>query len=205
MGKPDFSHYARITPERVARYVRDGRQPTDDMFAKALKEIEPPLMEPDAMRSLALEIDPKAERRGRRPMSHRSRQQLAEDLRELSRHDVPSKFVECLIHRLESGLRVTEAQRSLAFHSKFERNRSGMLAAGIYDEIRQLIEPGSNSVTHPILGTWAIKDVHAPLRDKALSVTNEVLRGAGRIGPISNDRLKNFISEYRTGKLHDFS
>jgi hypothetical protein len=205
MAKPYFSHLKRVSPTGVARYIQRGKQPTDDMFVKAIAEISPSLLDHASMKCLVRELDPEAERRGRRAKSDRSSPQLAEEIRSLRRPDLPSEFLEALANRLASGDRYTEAKRSLRAHLKFERIRAGMLASGIYSDLRELIEPGANFAAHSILGTFRIEDPRAPLRDKALSITNALLYSAGYLNGISNDRLKNFISEYRTGKLHQFS
>lgn len=205
MAKPDFSHYQRVSPANVVKSIERGEQPTDDMFVKAIAEISPPLLDCASMKCLVRELDPQAERRGRRAKGSKSRLQLAEMIRNVSRSDLAKEFLEGLADRLESGIRFSEAKRSFGAHLKFERIRAGMLASGIYRDLRDLIKPDASCVTHPILGTFKIEDQRAPLRDKALSITNDLLRRAGYLKVISNDRLKNFISEYDTGKLHRFS
>ena len=205
MAKSNFSHYGRVTPVVVARCVKRGAKPTDDMLTEAIGRIDPPLLHSHAMRSLLLEVDPKAERRGRRPKPHLSRRELAAALKSVSRPDVPQSFLESLIERLKKGKQSTEQHRSMHAHRHLERIKSGMLAESVYSEMRELIDPQAKSVTHPTLGTHTIDEVDAPLRDKALAVTNRILNASGDIRPISNDRLKNFISDYRTGKLAQIS
>lgn len=202
MSKPNFSHYSRVTPEMVLKAKERGTRVTDDMFAKALGEIRPSLLGKKEMVALYKEIDPKAERRGRRGKWHRSNEQLVECLQAIDREDVPAKFSQLLAERLVQGIRYTEFERAKRAHVRLTRITCGMFAAGLYADFRTQIISGTESVIHPILGKFEITNTDEPLRERALSVTSAALRKLGAINHISNGRLKNFISDYNTGKLH---
>jgi len=170
------------------------------MFLRALAEIRPPLLKPVALKALKKEIDPQAERRGRRGVSFRSNEDLVEALRVIRRPDVPQMFLDCLILRLESGTRFIQRQSNAASQKAYKRQFNGMITDGLKRELEDLIEPGADSVTHPILGTFSIKNPEKSRGHKALTLTAEILRKLKLGGHVTNGRLKNIISEYENGK-----
>ena len=200
MSKTEFAFFNRPAHSFVLDIVGKGGRVPDERFLKAILEFDPPLLGQADMALLLKEIDPKAEKRGRKGRSAKSPQELADDLRAVRRNDVPQEFLDRLIARLERGSGVTEFELALASQKTHDKRLGGMLAAAIYDQLRELIEPDAKEVEHPILGTFLIEKPNAPLRDKALTITAMALRKINRGGRVSNDRLKNIISEYRTGK-----
>lgn len=200
MPKTEFALFTLPTCDYVLSIVEDGDRVPDDLFLKAILEFDPPLLGEADMAVLLKEIDPKAEKRGRKAISAKSPAEIANTLRSVRRDDVPREFLDSLITRLEGGSGVTEFELALASQKTHDKRLAGMLATAIYDQVRELIEPDAKEVAHPILGTFPIENPNAPLRDKALTITAMALRNINRGGRVSNDRLKNIISEYRTGK-----
>lgn len=202
MAKRDFSHLTKLAPEGLVRLMGAGTEITDEMYLKALGEIIPPLLAEPAMAVLTRTIDPKAERRGRPGNDGISKEQLIAHIREVKRPDVPKQFLEALANRLESGARLTDAERSLKSARKFEKVRRDMLIAGLYEEVHQLLEPGCTEVTHPILGKLAVEDLSLGQREQALKIVQDVLKDAVLVDLPSIDRMRNIVTEWNTGKTH---
>lgn len=202
MAKYDFSHLKKLTPTGVVRLMDAGTEITDEMYLKALGEIIPPLLDEPAMAVLIKRIDPKAERRGRPGNDGISKEQLITHIREVKRPDVPKQFLDALANRLENGIRLTDAERSLKSARKFEKVRRDMLIAGLYEEVHRLLEPDCTEVTHPILGKLAVEDLSLGQREQALKIVQDALKDAVLVDLPSIDRMRNIVTEWNTGKTH---
>jgi len=202
MPKTDFAILHWPAHSQALSIAAEGNLVTDDLLLRAIDEFKPPLLPRLEMAALRKEMDPSAERRGRRFWS---REQLANALRKVRRPDVPQGFLDCLIFRLESGKRYTRVDASRKSQKDFSRIQNAMFAAGIYEDFFELIDPKATCVTHPILGTFNIEKSKASQRDKALTITAQVLRRMGRGGHVTNRRLANIISEYSSVKTHKIS
>ena len=145
MPKPDFSHLRRITAEMVARQVRRGGPVTDEMLLEATCNVTPALLPSSLLQLLRRELDPQAERRGRRAKAVAIRADLIDTLRAIQRDDVPAEFVSALIKRLETNRRFTDLQHAIAADRVYEKRKRDNMICGLYSDFT------SCSLTPPIV------------------------------------------------------
>ena len=202
MSKPDFSHLSIISAAMIAKLVKRSEPVTDDMFVKACKHISPPLLSGPLHDALVRELDPAAERRGRKGKGAVTLEQLAAQLRAIHRADIPGEFLEALAGRLEDGVRLTDADMSKKLMRWWNFRKRNMLIAGVYEEFYEIVKPEATELTHPILGTWPVSDPGDSRRDKALKITRDALNGKTLATLPGIDLMRNIVTEYNTGKNH---
>jgi hypothetical protein len=148
----DFSHLRATTADMIARFIAKGGRATDEMLLEASQRISPPLMPRMMLELLRTELDPKAQRRGRRRRGISRSALLVHRLEKLNRDDVPRLFADALLARLRSGegiLADPDVVRSLTMRRKKERNSLLQL---VYQNFYDLLgDPTQGKLVHPLV------------------------------------------------------
>lgn len=186
----DFSHLAVITDDMVARYELRGGKASDEMLLEAFERIDPPLVDGNEYRFVAQVL---ARKPGRRYEITGSASDLAGRMRAIRRNDVHPAFVDTLARRLESDVAYSEFDRGWGLHKLLEKRKRENLIRGLYISLRDM-QDGKDHIAHPILGRIAVPQGVSARSDRALIMTQTVLRERLGYAPPSVGRIRNIVS-----------
>ncbi|MBC2667202.1 hypothetical protein H7F51_16905 [Novosphingobium flavum] len=192
--KFDFSNISVITTDTVVSHLEEGQCPTDEMLLEAAERVTPALMPAMMMRLLRTELGHQAQRKGRPRRNVPRNVLLAHRLRKLHRPNLPAKYLEWLVARLEGKVpRLSEFQRSLRCHNRIAKLKRNNAIRGIYDDLYPLIrEHNSQSIEHPIIGTISVAPGSTP-SERALATTANTVRWLLGYSP-SPATIRNLVS-----------
>lgn len=189
----DFSHLSATTAKMVARYVSDGSIPTDEMLLEAAMRIRPALLSGTFMKALRTELDPAAQRRGRPRKGPSRLVLLLLKLEKLDRPDVPADFLASLRHRLQSGQRFRERDRSEYWHRQLRKQRRNSSIRFFYHDLHARLGNRRNGfLSHPSLEDLRIPDC-LTRSERAREMTQEVIRRIYGVSP-SVGTIRNIVS-----------
>lgn len=148
----DFSYMFDWNALAYEYAISRGEPVTDQMMCDAVMHIQPPPLEPILMEQLLTELDESKRRKTGRPEGDKPiRIQLAGHLVDVPESMMPKLLRDCLIARLQSGLRCTESERSDAFKRRMAKLDRDMFIRGLYQDFLPIIQSGRQLV-HEVLG-----------------------------------------------------
>lgn len=196
----DYSHLSalKVQPATIVSYDARGLRPTDDMFAEALTQIDPPLLSSADLQAVRMALIP---RRGRPRKDVPSLRSVLTRLVKLARPDVPPRFLELLAARLESGKRCSRFDVDVQRLRERTRQERRTFLCFIYDEL-MLVLDDSRFVKHATFGRLEVPRDQATRSKKALAMTQSLLHKMER-DPPGLRTMRNIVTERNRGRFRE--
>lgn len=189
----DYSHFSSTTVANVSLYLAAGFSPTDEMYLEAILRLDPSFVTEPQLVALKKELDRKISRRGRPSLSGVTRDDIAAVLLGSEHADVPQVFLQALAERLSSGKRSRNLDQSRTDYRKSRKRDRDSFIRCIYEDIYALLGDAP-TCAHPVLGKIDVPTGKGSRSEKALLITQNVLRNRLGEDPPSLGTMMNIIS-----------